>query len=166
MLKRTTEHARYRFSFLGSSPRNADRIDAAYNQRDHSRSGQSTHEKEVRRSGSDNEVIAERLPDPDRKLDLLNQQLSAAQMEIEKLRADLSHVKHPVESQGPSPSRQKRSGQVPEVSSSSSSSSGGQPACLIDYSALQDMVKCSICQLTLLDAVVCKYDMYWYIYLR
>ena len=29
-------------------------------------------------------------------------------------------------------------------------------ACMIDYSALQDMVKCSICHLTLLDAAVCR----------
>lgn len=153
-IKNSAEHARYVFGFLGSSPSNTDRIDAAFNLRDYTTCRSFSSDKNLKTTSSDCARAGEIPVGPDRSVDQLTQQLALAQEEIEKLRANLLSTKPPPEPNNLLLNQQKRAGYISEMSSSIA-----QPAaCMIDYSALQDMVKCSICQLTLLDAVVCRLE--------
>lgn len=87
-----------------------------------------------------------------RELSEKNQQL---QEEIDSLKQQLDISKKSSQSIGINTSPLPR---IPERVPESTPLRHKSASCSIDFSALEDLLKCSLCQMILLDAVVCRYD--------
>ena len=101
-LKFCAEHARYIFSFLGSTPSNADRITVAYKTTLNEEKVQSQTSSSKRQRVS-NGVASKEDDNGDlaRRYDSLSKDYHEAQLEIEKLKAEITI---------PPPSKPKKSG--------------------------------------------------------